>query len=167
MAGPFQAGQKITAAALSSFAAPLAVIKPSDQSVTSSTTLVNDNALFLPVAASATYLFQFYLDWEGLGGSGNGIQGEWAVPAGATLRYQATRIDATNNVIVNLTFKEATSNWISEGGGAGVLQAVSGLGTLVTGVTTGNLQLKWTQAASSATPTIVHAQSFVALWRIT
>ena len=162
--GLFTAGTRITAALLNSIA-PLAVIKPSDQSLTSNTTLQNDSALFVPVVASATYLFQFYLDYEGNTGAGNALKAQFTVPAGATLRYGVFRT-LSGAASPPVTFA-AASSWQADGGGAGVLEAVSGFGSLVMSSTAGNLQLQWAQGGSTAVATIVHAQSTVTLWRVT
>jgi len=166
MPGPFQAGQKLTAAALDSFAAPLAVIKPSDQSVTSSTTLVNDTALVVPVVASATYLFDCFLDYEGGTLGAADLKISWSVPAGATLRYDQLYRNTSGNPV---TWGEGTNgagNTMGTGG-AGTRFAAIMKGSLVMSSTAGSLQLQWAQSTSSATATIVHAQSFLALWRIT
>jgi len=163
----FQAGQKLTAAALASFAAPLAVIKPSDQSVTSSTVLVNDTALVTPnLVASATYLFWCYLNYEGGTGGSSDIKWQWAAPAGATLRYGLAHVGQANNVDVGNTY-QASDIPTGRTQGAGVLSGAIMTGSLVMSTTAGSLQLKWAQNTSNATATIVHAQSTLALWRVT
>ena len=49
---------------------------------------------------------------------------------------------------------------------AGVLRGVSMHGTLTVGATAGSIQLQWAENTSDSTPTIVHAQSSLALWRV-
>lgn len=166
MAGPFTAGQKITAAQLNAFCVPLAVIKPGDQSLASSTTLQNDSALFVPVVASATYLFDCYLDYEGGTLGSSDLKWTWAVPAGAALRYCADWLSTGSTVQVGITHKD-TDVLAAGTGGAASLFSVRMTGSLVMGVTAGNLQLQWAQNTSNATATIVHAQSRLALWRVT
>ena len=162
--GLFTAGTRITAALLNSIA-PLSVIKPSDQSVTSSTVLVNDSALFLPVVASATYFFMSSLDFEGAAIGTGDLKIEWTVPAGATLRFDLHGVNTASSSYSS-TFTDTTT--ISLGTtGAASLRGATMAGSLVMSSTAGNLQLKWAQNTSSATATIVHAQSTVALWRIT
>lgn len=170
MAGPFTAGQRITAALLNSFCAPVAAIKAADQSVASSVALINDTALVVPVVASATYLFDYYLDYEGIssgGGTAGGLKHQWTIPAGATLRFGVAFLQTNLTTFQDwVTFTE--SQVINAGTQAvATLDSVKGSGTLITGVTAGNLQMQWAQAFSSATATIVHAQSKVNLWRIT
>ena len=60
----FTAGSRILAATLDQIA-PLSAVKTSDESVTSSTALQNDNQLYVPLAANAYYAFECYLDDEG------------------------------------------------------------------------------------------------------
>jgi Hemagglutinin repeat len=163
-AGLVQAGSRITAGLFASVA-PLAVIKGADETVTSSTTLQNDDALFLPVIANATYLFKCYLNFEGGTGGSSDIKWQWGVPASATLRYDGVyqRSDGTN--IVGSTFI-GTQTVAGRTQGAATLCGAIMDGTLVMAGTAGNIQLQWAQNTSSGTGTIVHAQSYLALWRI-
>lgn len=160
--GQIYAGARITADMLRSIA-PLAAIKGADQSVTSSTTLVNDSGLWVPVDANASYLFACYLDFEGGTQGSSDIQWTWSGPSGYTLRY------ASGHIGTGGTFDWSTytgSNTVIAGtAGAGNLQAAVMLGSLVTSGA-GTLQLKWAQNTASATPTIVHAQSILSLWRV-
>lgn len=160
---PILAGQRITADLIASIA-PLAVIKPNDQSVTSSTVLVNDTSLVEAVDADATYLFACYLDYEGGTQGSSDIQWEWSGPSGYTLRYWSGHI-TTGGAFVMTSYK-GTDNPSAGSNGAGVIQGAFMFGTLVVASTAGNLQLQWAQNSSSATPTIVHAQSCLALWRV-
>lgn len=157
------AGSRITASVIKSIA-PQAVIKGADQSVTSSVTLAPDDDLSLAVIAGASYLFEFYLAYEAA--TGQDLQAAWDVPSGASLRYQAVRVKISGAETVEQTVS-AASVWGAQGGGAGVVQAASGHGTLVVATTPGSLQLNWAQNTSGSTATIVHAQSYAALWRIT
>lgn len=161
----FAAGSGLTAAQLNEIQ-PLQVIKPADQSVTSSTTLVNDTALSLPLAvALATYLFKCYLDYEGGTLGSSDLKFEWVVPSGATMRYGKVYVDTSG------------TQWCGQGGaaggtnavgtnGAGNLHSVLMTGSLVVSSTTGTLQLEWAQNTSNATATIVHAGSIVSLQRV-
>ena len=158
------AGSRILASAMQGIA-PLAVEKPTDQSVTSSTTLVNDTALSAAVAASATYLFYCYLDYEGGTGGSSDLKFQWTVPASATLRFTLIGTDASNATVVSST-KSDTTSYTLRSAGAATLQAALMIGSLVVASTAGTLQLQWAQNTSSGTATKVHAQSFLSLWRI-
>lgn len=164
-AGLIVAGSRIVASVMASIA-PLAVIKGADQSVTSSTVMVNDSALVLPVVANAAYLFDCYLDYEGGASGSSDLQWVWAVPGGgAAMRYQPVGTTTSGGALTGQTLAGGDTQAVSSNG-AGVLRGVSMNGTLVTGSAAGTLQLRWAQNTSSATPTIVHAQSYMALWRI-
>jgi hypothetical protein len=160
----FAAGSRITAAGIDA-AICLAVIKGSNESVTSSTTLQNDNELVLPVVADATYLFECYLDFEG-GTQGSGdLKWTWALPSGATMRYRAVYTNTSGAAVTGTT--NLDSDVVSAGTAtAGVLRGVSMHGTLTVGATAGSIQLQWAENTSDSTPTIVHAQSSLALWRV-
>src|SRR5258708_21076330 len=64
-------GQVLAAADVNSWFVPLVAYKNADQSVTSSTTLVNDSALHLTISAGANYLMHCYLDYEAANSPGD------------------------------------------------------------------------------------------------
>lgn len=155
------AGARIVAADVQSVA-PAGAIKGSDQSVTSSTVLVNDNALLAGLQANAKYFLEMYLDYEGASGAGF-LKFAWSVPSGATIRYAIIYVNTGNSVVFGAGTEASTFACYT--GGAGVHEAVRMTGTIVTSVA-GTLQLQWAQNASNGTATIVHAQSVMALWRM-
>ena len=158
------AGSRILASAMAGIA-PLAAEKPTDQSVTSSTTLVNDTALLAAVAANATYLVYCYLDYEGGTGGSSDLKFQWTVPASATMRFTLIGTDASNATLISST-KSDTTVYTLRSAGAATLQAALMVGSLVVAGTSGTLQLQWAQNTSSGTATKVHAQSFLSLWRV-
>ena len=162
------AGSRITAALLQSVA-PLAVIKGADETVTNSTALQNDNELFVTCAANATYVFDCYLDFEGAAVTTGDIQWQWSTPSGATLRYQPIYAVVGSGLAISAGTTVTGATTVSAGtNGSGSLRGASMNGTLVMGSTAGNLQLKWAQnTANNSTGTTVHAQSYLALWRVT
>lgn len=163
-----QAGTRVTAALLTSLA-PQSVIKGADETTVSNTSLHNDNALLLPLIASATYIFALYLDFEsattGSGGAGD-IKWGWSVPSGTKMRY--TVMNKTTGGVADdgLTWDE-TGVPTAGGRGAGVLAGVKLEGTVMAGATAGTLQFRWAQNTSNGTATIVHAQSSLELRRST
>ena len=158
------AGTRITAGLLTSML-PLTVMKPSDQSLTSNTTLANDTALVLPVSvANANYLFDCYLDYEGGTQGASDIKWQWTVPSGATLRYNAVLVGPGGGFTQNTYL--AGSTVVAGTNGAGNLRGIIMTGSLDMSSTTGSLQRQWAQNSSSATPTIVHAQSSLRLVRV-
>ena len=159
-----QAGQRITAALLTSMM-PQTVIKPSDETVTSSTTLQNDNDLSAPVAANASYIFEIYLDFEGGTQGSSDLKLQLIGPSGTAIRYQIICGDTSGNPYVaggqtQLTTPAAGTN------GAGTFMALSMKGTVVTGSSAGTFQLQWAQHTSSGTGTIVHVGSSLMLTRV-
>jgi len=145
---------------------PRAVVKPSDQSKTSNTTFGNDNDLVLPVDANATYMMQMYLGYSGgtLGSSDLKIQ--WTVPASATLRYGIVRIQTGSSLNPGNMSRFAAADTVLLGTVVGTPQAAWAFGTLKVAGTAGNLQLQWAQNTSSATATIIEAQSALMLQQL-
>lgn len=162
------AGARITAAMLQGIA-PLGALKTSDQSVTSSTVLVNDNALSVPVAANAGYLVFAMLDYEGGTQGAADLKFQWTGPSGATLVLSFVYYPTAGGVGANTNLAAITGLSVTRTAGtngAGVTLPVFMFGTLRTASTAGTFQLQWAQNTSSATPTIVHAGSVVAAWEL-
>lgn len=143
--------------------APLSAVKAADESVTSSTTLQNDDALFVSVASNASYLFFCYLDYEGA--SAGDLKFSWSVPTSATMRFTIIGQTSAGSAQTAITGSESTSYAIGADAAA-TLNAVLMAGTLITSSSSGTLQLQWAQNSSSGTATKVHAQSFLALWQV-
>ena len=157
------AGMDPTASLLQALA-PFMAYKSNDQSVTSSTTLANDNALSLPVAANGTYFFICMLKFEGGTSGSSDLKFAWTGPSGFGMNYQLTGLNAGGGSTLGF-MRSATG---STGGttGAGNVWGTTMLGTVTASSTAGTLQLQWAQNTSSATATIVHAGSVLAMWRI-
>ncbi|HMG62693.1 MAG TPA: hypothetical protein VK599_07075 [Streptosporangiaceae bacterium] len=156
------AGQRVTAAYLDSVP-PVVAVKTSDQQVTSHTSFVNDNTLKLPCAAGAIYMVMMELDYEGGTQGSSDIQWNWNLPAGATLRL----FTAWNNTsgVAQVGMKTGSTTVTAGTQGAANVCGAFMHGTLFCGSSDGTIQFQWAQNTSSATPTIVHAQSVLAMWR--
>jgi hypothetical protein len=164
------AGQPITAALLQSML-PTYVIKGSDQSVTSSTTNVNDTGLLVSVAASATYLITGMLLYSAH--SSADIKLGWSGPSGATFDWiihaQTTGTGglATAGMVVD---RQSIGNSAFPLGGFGAenttLMTAPLWGRLVTSATAGTFQLNWAQQTSNATASIMRAGSWLRLDRV-
>jgi hypothetical protein len=166
MAPPtWSVGQVLTAADVNNWFVPLAAYRTSSQSVTSSTTLVNDNQLFVTVAANAVYYLQLGLNYTAA--TAGDLAGGWALPSGASI---------TNTVSMSLLSTAAGyGDDATSGGGSTVVAGGVGSGTnagaksdwiLTTGGSSGTCQFQWAQLASFATATSVVAASFLILQRI-
>jgi hypothetical protein len=159
-------GQVLAAADVNSWMVPLAAYKAIDQSVTSSTTLVNDTQLLVTVAANAVYAFDCFLNFEGSATIGQGIKWQVTVPAGAALRYHGVYTRSSDQGNITGDTYAGADVVAAIGHGSGNNCGASMNGTLFTSAAGGTVQIQWAQAASSATPTIVHDHSHMLLRRI-
>lgn len=162
-AANIKAGSRILASQIVNVA-PLAAYKSVDQSVTSSTTLVNDNTLFIPVLASATYDFKLFLNYEGSTQGASDLKFAWTGPTGFGMQYQLNGIQTTGAWTSG--FLRGISGGTLGTNGAGNKFAATMIGTVTTSTTPGTLQFQWAQNTSSGTATIVHATSDLAAWQI-
>lgn len=142
--------------------------KTGDESVTSSTTLQNDDLLVLPVVANARYIMDALFFYTGAGdGPTGGLKLGWTGPSGATMLWNNFGTNQNTGALVGY-------NVVAEniGGGRGVgtnggtQMSCAPKGTLVTGASSGNLQLQWAQGGSNATATVLKVGSFIRLTRI-
>lgn len=159
-------GQVLAAADVNSWFVPLSAIKTADQSVTSSTTFVSDLELLVPIVAVGSYQFECFLFFEGGTAGASDIKWRFAVPAGTLVRYTWTGWGSTGAAARSGDGQIAGDTPASASAGAGNAHGIIMIGTVVAGVNAGNMQLQWAQNASSATSTIVHAQSCLVLRRI-
>jgi len=150
---------------VNSWFVPLVAYKGSDQSVTSSTTPVNDSALFVPLVANATYWFAAFIDYEGGTGGSSDLKWNYTVPAGANMRATASYRN-TSGTAVTWNLMNASQS-IAGTNGAGNVLGASVFGTIAMSSTAGNVQMQWAQNTSSGTATIVHTGSVILCNRIT
>lgn len=162
-------GQVLTAADVNSWFVPLTVTKTADQSVTSSTALVNDTALSVTVAANATYqLMDCVLFYNGAAQGTADLKFQFTGPAGSTLNMTALAFPTSGGfggtVFSGITGLSATRT-AGTNGSSNTLPALL-YGTLVTTATAGTFQLQWAQNTSNATATIIKAGSVLTLYRV-
>jgi len=144
---------------------PLAVIKPGDESAVSNVTLHNDADLHVPVAAATGYEFSCYIYFQAAAGAD--IAWTWTGPAGAVLVYDTLHNEGGGTLLnASASTYGLASLGQAAGGGAGVNEAIVMRGTCVISGTAGTLQFRWAQNATSATATIVKANSHLVLRRI-
>lgn len=133
--------------------------KSADQSVTSSTTLVNDTNLTLPIAANATYI----LEVQGVftAASGGDIKIGWAtLPAGASLIWTVPAVAAGTGSVFSAT---SVDSWT---GSNATVKSFWYRGQLTTAGTAGNVQLQFAQVTNNATPTVLKVGSWIKLERV-
>jgi len=158
------AGQVLSASDVNVWFLPLNVIKPSSQAVTSSTTLVNDTALVLAVAANSTYLVHGVIEYNGA--NGGDIKWTFTIPAGASGFFGATYTAATSGNFAGGAAFAWTDTTPSQGNGTGTPMDIRITGILVIAGTAGNLQFRWAQNTSNATATTVMPNSALLAYRI-
>ncbi|MCP3758222.1 hypothetical protein [Streptomyces sp. TBY4] len=164
------AGRWIPASQLNAMQ-PLYVEKSADQSITSSTVNVNDNALLVPVEANAKYIVNGMLLYSAH--SSADIRMGWTGPSDATFEWiihaqtTATGGVASNGVVVD---RQVIGNSAFPLGGFGAenstFMTAPLWGRLVTSTTAGTLQLNWAQQTSNATASIMRAGSWLMLTRV-
>lgn len=163
------AGARLTAALLQGVA-PDAVIKGADEQVLNSTTLQNDDALFLALPANTSWLFECFLDYEGATQGSGDLKWQWTGPSGATLAmtYLFYPVSGGFGANVNLGAVTGLSTARTTGtDGAGTKLGLIMRGTVVMGGTAGTLQFQWAQnTANNSVATIVHTGSYLSLWQV-
>lgn len=135
------------------------VRKSADQSVTSSTTLVNDTHLKFAVAANETYIFQLWLYTYAADGTPD-IKLTCAGPAGSTVLWSSSQ------VIFNAAAATTLTSVNTSGVSADLFvdannRAIQLYGTIANGGTAGDLQFQWAQNTSSANSTTIKAGSSI------
>lgn len=140
--------------------------KTGTESVTSSTTLQDDDTLVVAVSANASYLVQQLMIYDGA--TGGDLKVGWTAPASATFSWLHTGLAST------------AASFSDDGTGAGDLTSAFTFGALGTGTncgvmfhgvlttsgTAGNFQVQWAQGTSSGTATRVFSGSFLSLRRM-
>ena len=135
------------------------VRKSSDQTVTSSTTLVNDSQLKFAIAANETYIFEAWLYTYAADGTPD-IKVTFTSPAGSTLFWSSSQVIFNAAAATTLTV-------VAPGGTTGDLfvdsnlRAIQLYGSVLNGGTAGDVQFQLAQNTSSANGTSVKAGSYI------
>lgn len=145
----------------------LYVRKTADQSVTSSTSLVDDNQLLLSVAANAVYELRMLIIYTAA--SAGDLNMTFTGPASATLDWNVGGLSGTSG-----TSPDGVTWWgantiggnDSVNGGGATNMAARPYGILITAGTAGTFKFRWAQAASSGTATTVKTGSVMILQRV-
>lgn len=161
--GQIQAGSVLTAGMAQSVA-PLSAYKSSNQSVTSSTTLVDDSALYVPLLASAVYFFTCVLGYEGGTRGSSDIKVAWSLPTDASMVYALTGYTTGGDATAGYWETESASPTGTNGSTTPISAVLNG--TVTMSSTAGNMQLQWAQNTSSSTATTVLAGSVLVAWQV-
>jgi hypothetical protein len=153
------AGTGLAWTTLTAGATVKSVRKSSDQTVTSSTTLVNDSQLKFAVAASETYIFQAWLYTYAADGTPD-IKVTFTGPAGSTVLWSSSQVifNAGGSTTLTVVAPGATTADLFVDSN---LRAIQLYGTILNSSTAGDLQFQWAQNTSSANGTSVKAGSSI------
>lgn len=146
---------------------PSYVRKSTDETVSNSTTLQNDDELVLSVAAN--YVYHYLL--VAIYGAGTTADYKWALtyPSDATLVLTAEQWSTAATPVKNQATDPAyTTGTALASGGWGVSSYVQILayGILVMGSTAGSLQYQWAQNSAVVENTVTKAGSYMLLNRL-
>ena len=159
------AGSRILAALIAAVA-PNAAFKGADESVTSSTTLQNDDALFLQLTANSTWIFIGFASLTGAAIGSGDFKGQFTAPSGSTVVVEAIGYSTSSAGPLNGNAVRAASATFTAGINGATASPLLLIGSVIVGNTSGNLQLQWAENTSSGTPTVVKAGAFLAAWQV-
>jgi hypothetical protein len=148
------------------------VVKGSDETVTSSAVLQDDDELTLTPDVNATYMVFGHIIFGALGlGSANGFKMTFAGPSGSALNWvghSKTDSDGTNAAVAIWQAHLALAQTVSSGGAGAVSTKLVArpAGILTMGSTSGAVKLQWSQATSSGTGSKVYAGSALYMRRV-
>jgi hypothetical protein len=145
-------------------ASPGMPVRTSPQSVTSSTTLVNDNTLFIPMPAGTSWFYAGFLSVTGAAIGTGDIKVALTGPSGATGLVEAFGFNTSAAGPLSGSPVRGLGSAITVGVNGGSASPVILIGSVTIGATPGNLQLQFAQNSSSATSTTVGTGSILAAW---
>jgi len=142
------------------------VVKSGTQTVTSSTTLVDDSELKLTVPAiTAKYLMLAYLLYDGALDPAGGLKMQFTGPGTMTWTNFGANISAPSGYnVVTEQLSAASPRAVPTN--AGTQMSCCPMGILSTTGSGGTLLLRWAQNTSNATATRVMANSLLMLARV-
>lgn len=135
------------------------VRKSANQSVTSSTTVINDTHLKFAVAANETYIFQLFL-WTYAADGTPDIKLTCTGPSGSTVSWSSSQVifnAAGSTTLTVVSASGVTADLFVDANERGIQL----YGTIANGANAGDLQLQWAQNTSSANSTTVKAGSYI------
>src|SRR5690606_12075457 len=150
------------------FLAPTFVVKSTNESVSSSTTLQSDDELLVSLTANRTYEVSGVLRVSG--STSGDIKLAWTGPSGSTMYAVVHGLGAGGSDggddVIFLYEGPGTGTFGIFGTTTAPIRAVHYHGFIQLGGTSGTLQLVWAQGSSSGTATVVHSGSFMCVRRV-
>lgn len=141
--------------------------KSANESVTSSTTLQNDDVFSFSVVASAQYELESFIAYDGAADPAGGLKMQFTGPAGCSMVWANYGVNSggltTYNVVIEV---QSAGSPRSVGTNGATVMSCRPAGSLVTAGTAGTLQFLWAQTASNATATRIYGGSWMRLTRV-
>lgn len=143
------------------------VVKAADESVTSSTTVQNDDHFIIPVEANSSYILDGFVHYDGAFGAGS-LKMDWTIPSGATMYWSpfGNQADQTTQKLDSNASSATSAISVGTYGTGGNHTCFAPLGYITTSSTAGNLQFRWAQNSSNGTATTVYSGSWFRLRRL-
>lgn len=134
-------------------------IKTADESVTSSTTLQNDNHLFYTVGATGTYIFDLWLWMNSAANAAGDIKIGFTFPTG-TCGFTAIGLDTTlassfTGTMHTQGVNSATSGTTALALGLSTSTTVGHVHGFLIATATGTLQMQWAQNGSNGSASTI------------
>jgi hypothetical protein len=131
------------------------VRKTAPESVTSSTTVQNDNELLYTMTANHTWAFKLVALVSNSAAT-NQFRSNFSVPSGASWSYLAVTNAVTPVTLASVPGADYTSSTLSATAAPVVYD-----GIVTCGATAGNFQFQWAQGSSSGTAVTVATNSYL------
>lgn len=163
----FVTGEVLTAADTNVYLSnSIAAIKTANESVTSSTTLQDDDELLVTVAANSTYEVSCVLRYDGATAGDINIQ--FVVPASATFDFSISRLQTgASDATADAEDSGSATAALGLGTiGSGTTATANIRGLLIVAGTAGTFKLQWAQLVSNATATRILTRSYLVCRRI-
>jgi hypothetical protein len=147
-------------------------LKTANESVTSSTTLQNDDELAIPLAGNAKYIMDGFLFYQGASSPAGDLKMDFLVPSGGVMKWANFGVNPSGLTQYNVVGEGAAAgspravgtNGIP--GSGGIEMSCAPRGYISTSSTSANLQFRFAQNVSSATATTVLAGSWLRVVRV-
>lgn len=162
---PFAAGEKLTASKLNTELNPLFAYKNTNESVTNSTTLQDDNELFVSVAANTIYKVEASIGTL----APTAVDGKynWGLPSGATFARGAHSLSSfATGISGNGDWGYTFSFDFTFGGAGGLDSWIRIRGLLDTAASSGTFRFRWAQNVASASSAWVLQGSWLRLTKV-
>lgn len=165
MAAPtWTTGEVLASSDVNTWFVPIAAYKSADQTVTSSTTLVNDSALAITIQASSVYNVEMYIEYEGGVQGSSDLKFTWTLPNVTTFHYTNLRVNTSGQIATGMM--QFGSDTVVAATNGSTRNGIMLKGVIFGATSSGVVQWRWAQNTSSGTGTTVHAGSYLLANRI-